>query len=221
MVNFKWNRLPDVHIVDRYLETVSSLGVKNDGKGLDYFITATDEQAVQRLPESHRQGYVALAVGAQHATKRLPEERLMALCKSIDRPVVVLGGKEDVAVGDKLAASNRHVFNGSGKFSLNESAALVKHARSVITHDTGLMHIAAAFKRPIVSVWGNTVADFGMAPYYGTAVIANRQFEVTGLKCRPCSKIGYDRCPKGHFRCMNDQDIPAVAAAAEQLSAPQ
>ncbi|MEY4594087.1 MAG: hypothetical protein RIQ47_497 [Bacteroidota bacterium] len=217
LVNFKINRLPDLHIVDRYLETVQSLGVKNDGKGLDYFLSENDRSVAERLPESHSKSYVAVAIGAQHGTKRLPVEKLIGICRQLQQPVILLGGKEDAENGKRIAeASGAHVLNGCGQFSLNESAAIVASAHSVLTHDTGLMHIAAAFKRPIVSVWGNTVPQFGMTPYYGDAKIPNRIFEVDGLACRPCSKIGFNGCPKKHFRCMYLQDENAIAEAVNR-----
>ncbi|RTQ44044.1 glycosyl transferase, partial [Hymenobacter gummosus] len=65
---------------------------------------------------------------------------------------------------------------------------------------TGQMHIAAAFRKEIISVWGNTVPEFGMYPFRTEF----RALEVEGLGCRPCSKIGYEKCPQGHFRCMRD-----------------
>jgi ADP-heptose:LPS heptosyltransferase len=91
---------------------------------------------------------------------------------------------------------------------------VVSKSKSVITHDTGLMHIAAAFQKEIISVWGNTVPEFGMTPYYGNKEIRNLTFEIRNLSCRPCSKIGYAKCPKGHFNCMVLQDTSAIAAAA-------
>jgi ADP-heptose:LPS heptosyltransferase len=78
----------------------------------------------------------------------------------------------------------------------------------VLTNDTGLMHIAAAFRKKILSFWGNTIPEFGMSPYQPDPVSVVLQ--VNGLKCRPCSKLGFDKCPKKHFRCMND--IPADEA---------
>ena len=67
-----------------------------------------------------------------------------------------------------------------------------------------MMHIAAAFKKKIYSVWGNTIPQFGMYPYM--AASNSKIIEVKGLGCRPCSKIGYDKCPKGHFKCMQEID---------------
>ena len=205
-VNFKMKVLPQSHIVDRYIETVRSLGVKNDGMGLDHFISHEDEVNCNSLPERFRKGYIAFAIGAQSFTKRLPEEKIIGICKQQPRPVILLGGKEDEQRGKYIAErSNGMVLNTCGSYSINQSASLVRQAEFVITHDTGLMHIAAAYKKKIFSVWGNTVPEFGMYPYMPGE--GSKMIEVQGLSCRPCSKLGFDKCPKGHFRCMNDIPI--------------
>jgi ADP-heptose:LPS heptosyltransferase len=216
MVNFKINRLPDIHIVDRYFETVKSLGVKNDGEGLDYFIPSGDEVSLSSLPASHRQGYTGFVIGAKHNSKKLPVEKIISICRKIQTPVILLGGPEDRSAGERIASeAGEHIYNTCGKYSLNQSASLVKQAQKIITHDTGLMHIAAAFNKEIISIWGNTIPEFGMYPYQkfeiripiaiGTKSEIKKNYivEIKGLSCRPCTKIGYDKCPKGHFNCMN------------------
>ncbi|GAB3201716.1 ADP-heptose:LPS heptosyltransferase [Pontibacter aydingkolensis] len=206
MVNFKVNRLPDVHIVQRYLDAASALGIKDDGKGLDYFIPVQDEADVHTLPAGFQDGYVAFAIGAQHFTKRLPVKRIIELCKQLQQPVILLGGKEDSPNGEVIAAYFKihnlpnKIYNACGKYNLNGSASLVRQATQVVSHDTGLMHIAAAFQKDIISVWGNTIPEFGMYPFRTKYKV----LEVHGLSCRPCSKIGYKKCPKGHFKCMRD-----------------
>lgn len=205
LVNFRINRLPNVHIVDRYFKTVEKLGIKNDGKGLDYFIHANDEIDVSIFPRN----YIAFVIGAKHNTKQLPIEKIISICKKINQPIVLLGGKEDFEKGEKIqsAINNQQstiIYNTCGKYNLNQSASIVKQAGKVISHDTGLMHIAAAFKKEIISVWGNTIPEFGMYPYYGKSQVANLKSQVMNLSCRPCSKIGFDECPKGHFKCMNE-----------------
>ncbi len=215
MVNFKWNRLPSVHIVDRYLEAARPLGVVNDGEGLEYFIpegSAIDAagflEAHAQDPAYFRQSYAgqpfcAVVTGAAHATKCLPEDRIIALCRQIQRPVVLLGGKMEMDAGERMArSSGLHVVNACGKCSLHGSASLIQQSTKVFTPDTGMMHIAAALHKPIVSFWGNTIPEFGMYPYYGREVVPHTELQVPGLACRPCSKIGFDHCPKGHFRCM-------------------
>lgn len=206
IVNLKINRLPKQHIVDRYLETISSFGIKNDGQGLDYFISAKEEKAIEKLPEAFGKNFIAWAIGAHHATKQLPIEKMISIARKIKLPVVILGGKEDINKSNELIKHFQSpVFNGCGIFSINESAAIIKHAQHVLTHDTGMMHIAAAFRKNIISVWGNTIPEFGMSPYLPAAFATNSLIvQVNNLSCRPCSKIGYQKCPKGHFKCMKE-----------------
>ncbi len=205
MVNLKINKLPNLHIVDRYLDTVKVFIDENDLKGLDYFIPQKDEVDITSLPENFHTGYIAFAIGAQHATKKLPDEKIISICRKINKPIVLLGDKHDSIVAEKVVNEvEGKIYNACGKYNLNQSASLVKQAELLITHDTGLMHIAAAFKKKIISVWGNTIPEFGMYPYLsgeGSEII-----EVKGLKCRPCTKIGFSKCPKKHFKCMNDID---------------
>ncbi|WP_345050385.1 glycosyltransferase family 9 protein [Hymenobacter glaciei] len=213
LVNFKINHLPDVHIVQRYLAAGAALGIKDDGKGLDYFIPQSQEIDLATLPAPFASGYAAVAIGAQHATKRLPLEKLVELCRQLaPRPLMLLGGPEDAAVAEEvMAAVKQHslthpfahspIANGCGQFSLHQSASLLRQAAFVVSHDTGLMHIAAAFGKDIFSVWGNTVPEFGMYPYRTDFKV----LEVPGLSCRPCSKIGFAKCPQGHFKCMREQ----------------
>lgn len=214
MVNLKINKLPNLHIVDRYLDTVKVFIEENDLKGLDYFIPQEDEVDITSLPEIFQNGYIAFAIGAQHATKKLPDEKIISICKKINKPIVLLGDKHDSVVAEKVdEAVGNKIYNACGKYNLNQSASLVKQSELLITHDTGLMHIAAAFKKKIISVWGNTIPEFGMYPYLsgdGSEII-----EVKGLKCRPCTKIGFSKCPKKHFRCMNDIDEERIVSLCQ------
>jgi ADP-heptose:LPS heptosyltransferase len=216
--NLKWNVMPDVHIVDRYMNTLQSFGIKNDGAGLDYFIPEKNKVKESDIPASHHAGYIGVVIGAALNTKKLPLQKLQNLCAIIDHPIILLGGKEDVHNGEEISkADPAKIYNACGKFNLNESADLVRRAKLIITHDTGLMHIAAAFRKPVISIWGNTVPAFGMSAYYGNFQSSDHRFEVTPLYCRPCSKIGYKKCPHGHFKCMRKHDENEIAAKAKQL----
>ncbi len=208
LVNFKLNRMPPVHIVDRYLETVKPLGVQDDGRGLDYFIPPPDFVARETLPLPFRRGYAAFAIGGQHPTKKLPLPRMIELAGLIAQPLVLLGGPEDASNGEAIVAAfagrpDKVILDACGKYNLNQSASLVQQADVVFSHDTGLMHIAAAFGKKIYSIWGNTVPAFGMYPYRTEHVV----WERPNLYCRPCSKLGYKKCPQGHFKCMNEIDF--------------
>jgi ADP-heptose:LPS heptosyltransferase len=202
--NLKINTLPKKHIVDRNLETVASLGIVNDELGLDYFIPEKDKIKQKDLPASHMLGYIAVVIGAALSTKKMPLHKLKTLCTAINHPIILLGDKGDTEDGKGIAAADDiKIYNACGKFNLNESADILRGAKLVITHDTGLMHIAAALQKPIISVWGNTVPAFGMYPYYGKSSAQHYDVvEINKLWCRPCSKIGYKKCPLGHFKCM-------------------
>ena len=207
MTTFKINKLPNIHVVDRYFEAVKILGVKNDGKGLDFFIPKKDEVELTELPVSHQNGYIAFAIGAQHATKRLPTDKIISSCQKINQPIILLGGIEDAETAQKIAnAVGELVYNACGKYNINQSASLVKQCQMLITHDTGLMHIGAALGVKIIAVWGNTIPAFGMYPYYPHHPEKYVIIENKNLSCRPCSKLGYDQCPKKHFKCMKDID---------------
>jgi heptosyltransferase-2 len=197
LVNLKINQMPNVHIVERYLETVKSLGIKNDLNGLDFFIPEKDKVQINV-------SYVAYAIGGQHNTKKLPINRIINVCQKINGKIMILGGKEDRPAAEEIEkALGDKIINACGKYNLNQSASLVQQAEYIITHDTGLMHIASALKKKVISIWGNTVPEFGMYPYLTAfSIIENKE-----ISCRPCSKIGYAKCPKGHFKCMNELNL--------------
>lgn len=205
LVNFKINKMPALHIVDRYMQTIEQIGIKNDKKGLDYFIPEKEEIKISSLPLSHQNGYIGFVIGAKHFTKQLPLEKIISICKKMNQPIILLGGKEDLTRANEIEkVVGVTIYNACGKYNLNQSASLIRQAKKIITHDTGLMHIAAAFKKEVISVWGSTVPAFGFTPYLPDP--RSKMIEVKDLSCRPCSKIGYDKCPKVHFKCMMEID---------------
>jgi ADP-heptose:LPS heptosyltransferase len=216
LVNFKIDKLPDIHIVERYFKSVEIFDVRNDDKGLDCFIRDDDIVEVNKFGIKPESKYVAYAIGSRHFTKQMPVDKIVSLCSKINYPVVLLGGKEDFEKGEiiKNSTGNR-IYNYCGKLSINQSASIIKQAKLVISHDTGLMHIAAAFKKKIISIWGNTVPEFGMYPYKPDK--NSRIIQILGLPCRPCSKLGYKKCPRHHFRCMRDINENKVADLVNTL----
>lgn len=214
LVKFKWNVMPNIHIVDRYFTTVKKLGVTNDQEGLDFFLPEQDVFPKEKLPQIFQEPYVVMVVGAKHFTKRIPVERVIEISKKLITPIIILGGPDESEVGNFVAKkSGLHVFNACGKLSLLESAAVIKKAKLVISSDTGMMHIASAYKRTIFSLWGNTTPLLGMYPYLPG--VGSKIFEVNNLSCRPCSKIGFQKCPKKHFKCM--QEIPYKQIVEESI----
>ncbi len=219
LVQLKLNRLPDVHVVDRYFEAAAFLGVQHDGKGLDFYLPEKTKSVDHLLPGSFAGGFMTFAIGGKHATKRLPNELIIDIIRKLNHKAVLLGDDNDKNNGRLIAsACGDLVYNGCGQFSLIQSATLVKKADYVISHDTGLMHIAAAFEKPLVSIWGSTIPGFGMTPYMPGQPWRSEIIEVTGLSCRPCSKLGHKKCPKGHFDCMMKIDVQDVVEAVRRVT---
>jgi ADP-heptose:LPS heptosyltransferase len=217
LVHFKINKLPKIHVVDRYFETLKLLAVENDRKGLELFLHPSDEIKPETLPEFLHKGYIAVVVGAKHHTKQIPESLLSKIISGLNYPAILLGDKNDFAQAETVIRESGMAiaYNACGKYSIMQSASLVKNATAVLTPDTGLMHIAAAFNKKIVSVWGNTIPEFGMYPY--TDQENYEIMEVKNLSCRPCSKLGYDQCPKKHFNCMNKQSSEEIITSIKKF----
>lgn len=213
LTKFHIDRMPKVHIVDRYFAAAKRLNVENDGQGLDFFFSDEEKNTNLPLPEAFRSNYVAIAVGAQHFTKIYPAEKVGELCRMLyPNKVVLIGGKTDIERGKQIVAmSQGNVINACGQLSLRQSALVLWRSDVVIANDTGMMHIAAALRKPVVSIWGGTVPQFGMYPYmpkgleYLSQIIENKQ-----IKCRPCHKLGREKCPKGHFKCMNEINVNQI-----------
>lgn len=207
-VHFK-KPMPVQHIVERYMQAASPLGAVLDNDGLDFFIPAAQRLAITDLPPSFASGFVAFAIGGQHATKRLPANKIIEFALVLNQPIAFLGGPEDKPIAEEVLMalrahnSSQTYIHGCGVWNLNQSASVLDLATLVLTHDTAMMHIAAALNKKIVAVWGNTSPELGMYPYKATHVnVQNMQ-----LSCRPCSKIGFKACPKKHFKCMQDLHI--------------
>lgn len=193
------------HLVDRYMDTVKFLGVSNDQRPIDYFISeGYDLKAM--LPASFLQGYVAFIIGATHFTKRMPNDQVIEICRGIKLPIVLLGGK-DVTANSALIrqAIGERVYDACGQINLDQSVFLVSKATKVIGFDTGLTHISEAFDKPLASIWGGTAPELlGVYPYQ----LSDSFMADVNLSCRPCSKFGLEACPLGHFKCM--KNIPAA-----------
>lgn len=220
LTTFKIRPVKPQHVVERYLSTLARftsswtpLLVSNK-----YVVPSTAQIDLQRQFDLIPKTYVAIAIGAQFATKRLPTDLLIELVNKVAFPVLLLGGKEDVSTADEIlaAVTKTKVYSAVGLASIHESAWLVQNAKCLITNDTGLMHIGAAFELPLFVIWGNTTPDFGMYPYRPEQENVVH-FEVADLSCKPCSKIGFQSCPKGHFNCMRKHDLSIIAARVNAL----
>lgn len=200
-VNFKTDRLPNVHLVDRYFHDLQKAGIKNDENGLDFFL---QPEKIEGLPSK----YKVIALGAAHKTKRIPLEKSIEIINKSYEEVVLVGGKDVFEEGEEIAnCYSMKCHNFCGKTTFNQTAVILNNADEIYSGDTGVMHLAAALKKHIIVLWGNTTPKFGMYPYYGKNYPVEYQSKEVSLSCRPCSKLGFEKCPKGHFDCMMKQVV--------------
>ena len=228
LINLKKNLYKDVvPVSQRYIESVESFGVKNDGKGPELHIpdevqfAVSGRMAVLKLNQFEK--VVGLCPTARHFTKCWPMDRYIELgvrcVRDRDAKILLFGGKGDTGYTDAIAkAIDDHTGIGrttnlSGNYSLLESAAAMDFCDVVVTNDSGLMHIAEARQRNLVALFGSTVRQFGFFPQNKNSTVIERH----GLYCRPCSHIGRSSCPEKHFRCMDEISVDEVFEHTDRL----
>jgi heptosyltransferase-2 len=156
-------------------------------------------------------GFVALAPGSIWGTKKWPY--YAELATKIGRQVVVIGGKEDAALGEAIVtAAPDKAKSAVGQLTLRESAALLKHAGLLVTNDSAPLHLATAVGTPILAIFGPTVPAFGYGP-----IRPGDQVAEIAMSCRPCSSHGPQVCPLGHHKCMKDQSSETILSQVRSV----
>lgn len=216
MVQFKINLYSSSQsVVARYQDAIQELGVPDDLHGCELYLSSMEKAFAVQYFESCRKT-LALCFGAKHFTKRYPPQRYAALISLLlaEMPlrVFLLGGKEDAVQASEIMNAlpdvcRPEIVNLAGRCTLMQTAAILEQCDAVLSNDTGLMHMASAFGKKLFVLFGSSSSVFGFLPYQTSFEL----FEVAGLSCRPCSHIGRDNCPKGHFRCMHDLSETLVA----------
>ena len=204
LVFFKINKYDKIKTIpERYLNVGSVLNIQDDFEGLEIFWDRQTDQNIKNLIKDYSisSKIIIIGPGAGHFTKRWPieyfKELIDRLYKNNAFTTIILGNSNEHEEFNSLIINN-NIFNFAGRLSLLESAALIKRSKCVVSNDSGLMHLATAVKVPVIAIFGSTVKELGFFPYRSQ----NFVFENKELKCRPCSHLGKNKCPKGHFKCM-------------------
>lgn len=206
----------------RYIEAVKSLGVEYDGEGTELYVPSNSQNAVDcRLSQngiSLQDKIFVMCPGASFTNKQWLPERFaelgkMLLAKYPDSTVIFHGGQREAEMCVELQKQcGGKSFNYAGKLNLLESAALTNRACVVIANDTGMMHIAESQRVPVVGIYGPTARQFGFYP-----ILKQSRAMAVDLPCRPCTKMGMNRCPKTHFNCMKNISVKMVFDAVTNI----
>jgi len=172
------------HVVDRYFQSVVKLGVFNDSKGIDYLVANSKDPQL-----NINQDYICWCIGGTYEQKKLSYSQIYNVVSKLKIPVLLLGGTEEKKISKKLIDNPqlKSVHDFCGNITIQESAYLIQKSKLLLTNDTGIMHIASAFKIPIICFWGCTKPSLGFEAYMTSNKLENL---ITPISKIPCSKHG-------------------------------
>lgn len=216
MVHLGIWRKPKKHITDKFVDTIRPLVNVPHNYRCRYHLSKEDIKLSPQfdIPDS---SYYVVAVGAAFHTKTIPPLLLASCISAFGGHCILIGGKEDLDLAVRIESEiskEVHLYNLTGKLTIDESALIMNQADFVISGDTGMLHIANALNKSAIAVYGSTHPMLGYTPFNDvrTFIIQNED-----LGCRPCTKQGRQSCPKGHFKCMRDLRSEEIVEKMMQL----
>ena len=176
------------HLVDRSIELLSILGIKNCKIEYRLPVCSKSQNKIQQFLNRHslRGSFVVINPGASWESKRWVLGRFATVASHLHKcygvkSIVTWAGNEERAMADRLVSLNSQALVMAEQTSLTDLAALCQQARFFVGCDTGPLHIAAAMGTPCVGLYGTTrPIDSGA---YGSAHISVQKWYQTG-SCR-------------------------------------
>ena len=216
LINFKKNFILKEHIVDRYFNRLKKYNILKDNEGLDYFIPSNINNQTLPVQLPFNKIYYAWVIGGTYDKKKISRNLIIEVCSKLSIPVFFLGGDFEKEEGDFICNSigKSKNYNLCGLLSLDESAYVLKKASMVLSNDTGLMHIASAFNKKIISFWGCTKPSLGMVPYKSHSKSIQI---ISNLSVFPCSKLG-NRCSYNNKGCIKNITVLEVLTAIHKIA---
>lgn len=166
----------------------------------------------ERFGLDNKQCIVINPGAAYGSAKCWPKEYFRQLIINLSNPrrtIIFVGDKNSEALVDEIMQGiPGHIINCAGKTSLRDLLALIAMSSCVVSNDSGPMHIAAAFGKPLVAIFGST-NPLRTRPWGGGKVLK---------KDIPCSPCYLRTCPRD-FTCMRSITVEEVTAATEEALA--
>lgn len=212
LVKFKLNLMKDLQPINsRYIETIKSLKLlpriylgRNDILPEIF----TNDEAKKKIEEllffSANTKLICIVPSSKHFTKTYPPDYFIELINKFNKEkysfVLIGKGDDKKNIREIKSKTDKNVYDFCDKLNAIELLEMMKRCWLVISGDTGPMHIAEAANVPLIMIAGSSVKEFGFYPQSENSVV----IENKTLDCRPCSHIGRNECPKGHFKCMKE-----------------
>lgn len=214
----KKNKPKDVHDVFRNLSILDNY----DESDADLIIKPRPKNQVQVEVQNkleHIGNYILVSPGSVWLTKRWDEKQARLLVQTLAKQcsVVVTGSKEESKLCKFVCSvtTKYPVIDLSGELELDELSYVVDKSTAVVCNDSMVLHLASAFKKPVVCVFCATSPSFGFGPFKTRNIVV----EAKGLSCKPCNRHGANYCPTGTHKCRTLVSYQDVYAAVYTLLA--
>lgn len=154
--------------------------------------------AIQHGILDNKSKVLGLCPGAEYGeAKRWPAEYYAEVANHVIKngwQVMLFGSDKDVPVTSQInQLTQNQCIDLGGKTKLSEAIDLMSLCDTIVSNDSGLMHVAAALNKQLIAIFGSS-DPFHTPPMNASAVI-----EYLGLECSPCFKR---TCPLTHLNCL-------------------
>lgn len=197
---------------------LSLLGVQNKRFFPHLFVDKDTKNNVSEMMGNHFKDrfLVGFAADSRWKTKMWGSDKYSALAEKIlswNKNAVLFLFGENKEIGDQIEIVCPHrIYNLMGRLTIKEVIALISFMNIFVSNDSGLMHIANAFRIPLVAIFGPTVKEFGFYPRGEEVRVAE-----VDVPCRPCSLHGTDVCKKD-YQCMKMISVDDVFDKVKEVS---
>ncbi len=225
LLSHKVNYIQEKHEILRNLDLFRAIpGIESDESKISLVPDLYASEEDEKITEGYLDGidinkFIAFAPCSRWVTKQLPVHITVEAVKNlIDEGyfVALTGGEEDKDYCRRVKQNiiNNNLVNLSGKLTPVQSYLAIKRSRLLITVDSAAQHLGAAAGVPVILIYGSTDSSFGFYPLTSEKKIV----EIKGLKCRPCTDHGRNKCPLGHFKCMEEIPVKSILDGVKALT---
>ena len=208
-----------IHETERNITLSIAAGFQSSSNIPELFPDDTDLEIVSRLLnpflDRSSQKPIVFAPGSVWPTKRWPETHYHKLTDILlekkDVYIVLIGGKEDKELCERIRAGNSSILNTAGDLSFRQSAYLISQCSVLLSGDSAPVHLASAVGTKTICIFGPTDPSFGFGPLATDSIVLKSK-----LSCQPCHIHGPKKCPQNNFECMNGISPEEVYIAIQQ-----